>query len=212
MSGQSDRTVQNRLETATGDERSDLLDGLALAAAAGDPVAAETLAWAVRRLGLARPSIRRYLLRPHDVETAEQLTLIAVALRIGSFRGESRFTTWLYRVAGNEAKQFVRREHRHVGADLDEVDESHDAEQFVARVSSMIADELAVRSAIAAMPDRHRRPLLLREESGLSYAEIADELGVPLSTAKTWVRRGRAELASALGELYGATRRRSSEA
>lgn len=194
-----------QLEKATTEERPDLVDALAQAAGEGDRVAAEDLAWAILHFGLARPSIRRYLLRPDAVEAAEQRTLIAVALRIGTFRGEARFTTWLHQVAGNEAKQLIREEHRHASRTDDVGPEEH-AEQFVARVSSMIADEAAVRAAIASLSERHRGPLLLRETDGLTYEEIADRLDVPVGTAKTWVRRGRAELASTLADLYRPTR------
>lgn len=200
------RSARTQLEKATTEERPDLLDAVARAAGEGDPSAAEDLAWAILHFGLARSSIRRYLLRADDVEAAEQRTLIAVALRIGSFRGDARFTTWLHQVAGNEAKQLIREEHRHSSRADDDGPEEH-AEQFVARVSSMIADEAAVRAAIASLSERHRGPLLLRESDGLTYEEIADRLDVPVGTAKTWVRRGRAELAEALADLFRPTRR-----
>ena len=126
------------------------------------------------------------------------------------FRGDSRFTTWLYQVAGNEAKQLIRSEarHRDRASDLDVSDE---AENFVARVSSMVADADAVSRALASVPERHRVPLTLREEDGLTYEEIADRLGVPVSTAKTWVRRGRAEMATTLADQFGSIDRPPAE-
>lgn len=104
---------QARLRAAPPEERGALLDDLAAAAAAGDTDAVETLAWAVHRFGLALPAIRQYLLRQVDIDAAEQRTLIAVTYRIRSFRGDARFTTWLHRVAANEAKQVIRSEARH---------------------------------------------------------------------------------------------------
>ena len=198
--------VRSQLLAAVDDERADLLDALASSAADGDITASEDLAWAILHLRLARPSIRRYLLRDADIEVAEQRTLIAVALRVGAFRGDSRFTTWLYQVAGNEAKQLIRSEARHRDRTAT-VDVSDESENFVARVSSMVADADAVRRALAAVPDRHRHPLELREQDGLTYEEIAGRLDVPVSTAKTWVRRGRAEMAAALADQFGPTDR-----
>lgn len=185
------------LENATEQERPDLLDELARTAAAGEPAAAAELAWAVKRFRLAVGAIREYLISDADVDAAEQATMIAVAFRIGSWRGDSRFTTWLYQVAKNEARQLIRAEKRH--SDRAEPGELIDqAEHFVARVSSMIADAAMVRRAIDELGENHRQALLLREEQGLTYDEIADHLGVPLSTAKTWVRRARLELAELL--------------
>jgi RNA polymerase sigma-70 factor (ECF subfamily) len=188
---------RNRLEAATVDERADILDELARVAAAGDNDACGELAWAVLRFGFARSAIRKYLISDADTDAAEQATLVAVAFRIGSWRGEGRFTTWLHQVATNEAKQLIRSESRHsdraIAADPDDV-----AEQFIGRVSSMIADAAMVRAAIEALPNQHRQALELREDGGLTYDEIADQLGIPLSTAKTWVRRGRIELAEQL--------------
>lgn len=207
------RTTRTQIEQASAEARPALLDELAVAAAGpaetvGD--AADDLAWAILHLGLARPAIRRYLLRSDDIESAEQRTLIAVALRIGSFRGEARFTTWLHQVASNEAKQLIREQSRHSSRADPSGPEEH-AEAFVARVSSMIADEAAVAAALASLDERHRGPLLLRETDGLTYEEIAGRLEVPLGTAKTWVRRGRAELAAALADLYRPTRQPPTE-
>lgn len=194
-------SVRRRLEAADDDRRSTLLDELAAAAATGDTDAAADLAWSVRHFRLARPALHRVLIKEHDIEVAEQRTLVAVALRIGSFEGRSRFTTWLHRVAVNEAKQFVRSETRRrdripAAAPIDD----EVAHGLVARVSSMIADRARIAAEIAQLPDSHRRALLLREDQGLSYAEIGRELDVPDSTAKTWVRRARLRLAERLSQ------------
>jgi RNA polymerase sigma-70 factor (ECF subfamily) len=53
--------------------------------------------------------------------------------------------------------------------------------------------------ALAALPDDYRQVMLLRHVSGLSYQEIADTLGVPLGTVKTWLFRAREQLVARLG-------------
>ncbi len=186
-----------RLRATTGAERDVILDELALAAAGGDGDAAATLAWAVRHFALAMPAIRQYLLRQADIDAAEQRTMIAVVYRIGSFRGDARFTTWLHRVAANEAKQVVRSLARHHDRSVTLWLEEQ-GEHLVQRISSMVADRAIVQREIDRLPDRLRRALLLREQEDLTYEEIAQRLDVPLGTAKTWVRRGRALLAATL--------------
>lgn len=188
---------RRQLEAATDNERGALVDVLARAATVGDTTAASELAWAILRFRLARGAIRQYLLSDADVQAAEQATLVAVAFRIGSWRGESRFTTWLYQVAKNEARQLIRTEQRH-GDRAAFGDAIEHAEHFVGRVSSMIANEVIVASAIAELSENHRQALLLREEQGLSYDEIAVSMSIPTNTAKTWVRRARAALAEHL--------------
>lgn len=196
--------ARRSLEAADEGTRPDLLDEIARRAASGDTDAGGDLAWAVLRFKLARGPIRQYLIGDADVQSAEQATLVAVAFRIGSWRGEGRFTTWLHQVAKNEAKQLIRAEKRH--SDRAEAGEPEDhAEHFVARVSSMIADEAMVRAAIAALPDDRRQALLLREEQGLTYDEIADALSININTAKTWVRRARLELAERLTDAIAGT-------
>lgn len=202
-----DRSISARrrqLEAASDDERAPLLNGLAREAADGSIDAAAELAWAVRRFRLAHPALRRYLLSDADIDAAEGQVLVAVAYRIGSFRSESKFTTWLHQVASNEAKMLIRGEKRH--SDRAEPGDAEEfAEQFVARVSSMVVDRTVVRIVIDELPPNHRNALLLREESGLTYEEVADQLEIPLSTAKTWVRRGRGELAERLSERLAGT-------
>lgn len=195
------RSIEGRLRLASDHERGGLLDALAAEAAAGGGDASQTLTWAVHRLGLARPAIRQYLFQESDVDTAEQQTLIAVAQRIGSFRGDSRFTTWLHRVAANEAEQVIRSEARH--RDRIVVLPEDAGERVGQRISSMIADRAVIQREIDRLPEHLRRALVLREHQDLTYEEIAGTLDVPLSTAKTWVRRGRAALAARLADQLG---------
>ncbi len=201
MIARSSVELRRLLELAPEGERSDLLDELATQVVAGGEGAAAALAWAVRHFQLARPALRAYLISDADVDAAEQATLVAVAFRMGSFRGDAKFTTWLHRVATNEARQLIRSERRHTErAEPGDIDEY--AEQFVETVSSMLANHEVVQQAIAGLSPNHRRAMVLREDQGYSYEEVASHLGVPVGTAKTWVRRGRAELAVALREQF----------
>lgn len=79
-----------------------LLDPLARAAADGDPVAVDLLVTVLDRTRLAEPTIRR-LVVDDRVDDVHQDVLVAVAQSVGGFRGGARFTTWLFRVAHNQA-------------------------------------------------------------------------------------------------------------
>lgn len=196
-----DPSAEARLGAAPPEERGALLDELAVAAAAGQATAAETLVWAVRHFGLALPAIRQYLLRRVDIDAAEQRTLLAVTYRIGSFRGDARFTTWLHRVAANEAKQVVRSEARHQDRAAPLPDEA--GGPTMQGISSLIADRAVVQREIDRLPPRFRSALVLREHEDRTYEEIAQILAVPVGTAKTWTRRARAMLAERLAEQLG---------
>lgn len=174
-----------------GDQSDGLLDGIAVAAAHGSDVALDLLLAAIDELGLARSAIRRLVLDPYAVDDITQDVLIVVAEKIGTFRGESRFTTWLYRVARFKAIDHLRRSRDTVGLD-DSEQEPSDA----MRMSSLIANRALIRTALDALPEHYREAVVLRDVEGLPYEEVATRAGIPLNTAKTRVARGRALVAA----------------
>lgn len=179
---------------------SPLLDQLATAAAAGSIPALELLLAAVEDLGLARSAIRRLVLEPTAVDDVAQDVAITLAERIGSFRGESRFTTWLYQVARFKSIDHLRRQRDQVS--LDDGSEELPGSD-AARISSMIATRQILRDAIDELPEHYRGPLVLRDVERLRYDEIAERSGIPLNTAKTRVARARALLAGKLATRPG---------
>jgi RNA polymerase sigma-70 factor (ECF subfamily) len=192
------RELRRLLAGGTRETNAPLLDALATSASKGSQDSCEELIASVRDLGLAKPAIRKYLMSDHDVDAAEQATFVALAYRIDRFAGTSRFTTWLHTVAANEAKQVVRGKARHSDRRAGDAPEDLSGDNFVNRVSSVIANEQMVRAAMGELPENHLTALVLREEQALSYEEIAEQLEVPLGTAKTWVRRARMELSERL--------------
>lgn len=177
-----------------------MIDAIATRARDGQKTACSDLAWAILRFGLARPALHRYLIGDADIQDAEQATLVAVALRVGSWRGEGRFTTWLHQVASNEARQLIRSQSRRPTQRF--ADDATEPELFVQRVSSMLADANAVRDAVEGLPDNYRAVVELREFDGLTYDEIASSLDLPINTVKTHLRRARLELAERLAATY----------
>lgn len=187
------RSVALLLADGGADRRSTgaFVDELARLAAAGSAPAVELLIEAIDGLGLARSGVRGVLLDDGEAEDAAQDVLVAVAETIGSFRGESQFSTWLHQVARNKA---VARLRLRTGPTVLGCDRAGDSQ----RISSMIASRQTVAAAVAGLPWRYRDAVVLRDLEGLSYAEVADRLGLPLNTARTRIARGRAILAGRL--------------
>jgi RNA polymerase sigma-70 factor (ECF subfamily) len=174
------------------ERRGGTLDAVARAAAGGSELALEMLLAAIDESGIARSAIRKLVLDPPTIDDIHQDVLIVVAEKIGTFRGESRFTTWLYRVARFKAIDHLRRQR-------DSVALSEDGLQFptdAIRLSSLIANRATIRGAVDELPDHYRDAVVLRDIECLPYEEIATRAGIPLNTAKTRVARGRALVAA----------------
>lgn len=166
------------------------IDQVAAAAADGSTTALELLLRLIDDGGLARPAVRRLIVEPASVDDVVQETMIAVAERIGSFRGDSRFTTWLHQVARFKAIDFLRRQRDAVSIDGDDV-----VPTDTMRISSMIATRKVLGGLVEALPDHYRQPVVMRDIDQLPYEDIATRLDLPLNTVKSRIARGRAMLA-----------------
>jgi RNA polymerase sigma-70 factor (ECF subfamily) len=134
-----------------------------------------------------------------DVPRAEQLTQDAFVLawrRIGSFRGESAFTSWLHRLAVNvvleDGRKRRRREvHEEVVSDLTTVD----------RPASGARPDLrmALERAVAALPKGARTVLVLHDIEGYTHEEVAQLTGTAVGTTKAQLHRARRLLREMLG-------------
>ncbi len=133
---------------------------------------------------------------PEDAREVAQETFLKVFRRLDTFQGQSRFSTWLFRVARNAAFDFLRRKRgRPVAvAEFDDARDHSDAgdaaDPWTAPVRG--ADPLKalrdrelgaqIERAIEQLSPAHREILLLREVEGLSYEELATVLGIPKGT------------------------------
>jgi RNA polymerase sigma-70 factor (ECF subfamily) len=169
---------------------------IARAAAGGSSEALERLLYLVDRCRLAYGPIWSVLSDPDAVEDAAQETIVAVTRGIQTFRGDARFTSWLYRVARNAAMANLRA--RRDDAPLTEAPEP--LAGVTRSLSSIVTDRVALDRAIDALPSEFRDALTLRERDQLQYEEIADRLGVPIGTARSRISRARARLATSLRE------------
>ncbi|APC12517.1 MULTISPECIES: RNA polymerase sigma factor RpoE [Providencia] len=134
-----------------------------------------------------------------DVPDVAQESFIKAYRAIGSFRGDSAFYTWLYRIAVNTAKNYlVAQDRRPPASDL----EASDAENFetagaLKEISNpenlMLSDELkkVVFKTIESLPEDLRMAITLRELDGLSYEEIAEIMDCPVGTVRSRIFRAR---------------------
>jgi RNA polymerase sigma-70 factor (ECF subfamily) len=133
-----------------------------------------------------------------EAQDASQEVWVRVWANLKSFRGESAFSTWLYRITVNTCLSVQRKESRREDREVEE-ETTHlsepsggAADPEAAVLNSERREE--VRVALGSVREDHRAALVLRHMDGLSYAEIAEILGVPDGTAKGWVSRGRAAM------------------
>ena len=116
------------------------------------------------------------------------------------FRGDSSFSTWLYRLTSNAAIDFLRRQRRQGGSDGVSLDDEDTFLEVADPAPSphQQAERLELRDALArglgALSPEHRQVLLLRELQGLTYEEIAAALELDLGTVKSRIARAREKL------------------
>jgi RNA polymerase sigma-70 factor (ECF subfamily) len=139
---------------------------------------------------------------PQDVMEVTQDTFVRVWRHIGTFRGDAAVSTWVHRIAMNEALMRVRRK-RLPQTDLDAMASSA-AMQSVdlpAEAAARAARIRAVRVALAALPPDHRAAVVLRDMEGYGSAESAAILGVAEPALKARLHRGRMRLRSLLADV-----------
>src|SRR5512141_2005477 len=156
--------------------------------------------------------LSRWVRDPAEVEDVTQEAFIKAYRALPSFRGESAFYTWLYRIAINTAKNYLvalgRRAPTTTGFDNEEAEGFEDAEQL--RDSNTPETELegkqvaaVVNKAMDALPEDLRTAITLREIEGLSYDEIADVMNCPIGTVRSRIFRAREAIATELRPLLG---------
>lgn len=150
--------------------------------------------------------------RKSDALDIVQEGFIRVHKHLGTFQGTSSFSTWLYRIIMNLAIDHHRRSRRAQSVPLDAVRDDglagaallpHRADGDPGR--SVFRKELVreIQAALDALPEHHRKVILLREVEGLSYEEIASVLEVPKGTVMSRLFHARKKLQLALREYIG---------
>jgi RNA polymerase sigma-70 factor (ECF subfamily) len=178
----------------------DILD----AAVAGDSAALDTV------LKTIRPHVERQLLRypvsEDDRNDLLQATLMQIVRRLGSFRAESSFSTWLFRVTANEALMLMRSRRRHRArfvegleweelATLPAMNDTDPDGDF--GVEARQRDE-RVRDALGELPEDYRDVVIAHYHLDLGLQEIADKLSITESAVRSRLHRARTRLRSLL--------------
>lgn len=126
-----------------------------------------------------------------DAEDAVQECIIAIWRGLPRFRGESQFSTWIYRIAANAALGIARRRKEVPIEEIFDVPLTSGFEDAIA-----LHDE--IQAALRTVPEDFRIALVLREYGGLTYEEIARHQGVPIQTVKSRLNRARSAVRAAL--------------
>ena len=145
---------------------------------------------------------------PEDAADMTQETFIKAYNSLGSFRGDSKFSVWLYRIANNVCLDFLRSRSRKPTVSLSVEDDEGEETQLDVADESQSPELLlergltrdAVRRGLDTLPPDYKQILLLREIQGLSYEEIASALGIDLGTVKSRIFRARKKLCAFLIE------------
>jgi RNA polymerase sigma-70 factor (ECF subfamily) len=143
--------------------------------------------------------VARYVNNPGDVPDVAQEAFIKAYRALPTFRGESAFYTWLYRIAVNTTKNYLTSQGRRPPSSDVEADEAEyygggEALQEVATPENLaLTDEIkrTVFTAIEALPEDLRTAITLREMEGLSYEEIAEIMDCPVGTVRSRIFRAR---------------------
>lgn len=145
----------------------------------------------------------RMLGHKHEAEDVAQEVFITVFKTIATFRGDSKLSTWLYRIAVNHSKNRIKYLARRHDRDRDELDEvpSGTDDQFGGlapaapdRALEGVQLEARVTRAIRELDEEHRVVVVLRDLEELSIEEICDITGLPDGTVKSRLHRARLQL------------------
>ncbi|AOS45771.1 ECF RNA polymerase sigma factor SigE [Lacunisphaera limnophila] len=163
----------------------------------------------IMRTHHARTFRLAYAIVHHEADARDiaQEVWLTVWKQLPSFRGDSRFTSWLHPIVTRRAIDHLRKRRRwfdrflpfNTGNDED-VQVAEPATETTARDLAEGQDTVSrVRAAMAALPPKHRAILALREMEGLSYEEIAAATGIPTGTVMSRLFHARRLLAEKLG-------------
>lgn len=149
-----------------------------------------------------------------EVEDVTQEAFIKAYRALPSFRGESAFYTWLYRIGINTAKNFLVTQGRRAPTTTSAGFDSEDAENFEegsqlremnTPESELMSKQIAetVNQTLQELPEELRTAITLREIEGLSYEEIASIMNCPIGTVRSRIFRARETIAEKLRPMLG---------
>jgi RNA polymerase sigma-70 factor (ECF subfamily) len=153
--------------------------------------------------------VARLLRDPTEAEDVAQDAFVKAYRALGSFRGDSAFYTWLYRIAVNTARNVMASRQRRpldYEADLNESEQSA-VESRMRHTdtpeAAVLSEEIhqTVNHAVEQLPEDLRTAIILREVEGLSYEEIAEAMDCPVGTVRSRIFRAREAIDRSLKPL-----------
>jgi RNA polymerase sigma-70 factor (ECF subfamily) len=139
----------------------------------------------------------RTLGREEDARDVVQEAFLRAFRGLRGFKGEAKFSSWLYRITLNLCRDWIRKERRapivQVPEGTDPIDLADDQVAPAESVEDLVARRemsQAVSQAMTELPEEQRTAIMLKEYHGLTFQEIADMLDCPLSTVKTRLYQG----------------------
>jgi RNA polymerase sigma-70 factor (ECF subfamily) len=147
----------------------------------------------------------RTLGREEDARDVTQETFLRAFRALSGFKGDAKFSSWLYRIALNLCRDWMRKERR---TPIAAIPEGVELEQLAGERGPVeTVEDLAARTELSAvvakamehLPAEQRQAIILKEYHGLTFQEIADLMNCPLSTVKTRVYQGLSTLRRQLG-------------
>ena len=159
--------------------------------------------------------LSRFIRDPAEIEDVTQEAFIKAYRALPSFRGDSAFYTWLYRIGINTAKNFLvslgRRAPTTTEFNSEEAETFEDAEHLRdvnTPENELMSRQIAetVNDTLGALPEELRSAITLREIEGLSYEDIASIMNCPIGTVRSRIFRAREAIAERLRPLLGTTK------
>src|SRR3954452_25455466 len=147
--------------------------------------------------------------REEDARDVCQETFLRAFRALPGFRGQAKFSSWLYRIALNLCRDWLRRELRAAivqppeGVDLMELAAAAEPTESIEDLVARKDMTRVVERAMARLPEEQRTAIVLKEYHGLTFQEIADLVGCPLSTVKTRLYQGLSVLRRELDKSAG---------
>lgn len=167
----------------------------------------------------------RILGNQHDAEDVTQQTFLNALEHLETFRGDSSFATWLFRIATNAALKIIRKRRGLDTVSLEQSTEPQDGSdtiphpEYIAdwrqtpdRLAQQAETRRVLEQALAELDEKHRLVFLLRDVEGLSIKETAEALGLTEANVKVRLLRARLQLREKLTLIFGDPERRLTRA
>ena len=148
----------------------------------------------------------RVIGREEEARDVAQETFLRAFRALKGFKGQAKFSSWLYRITLNLCRDWMRRERRTPvaqppdGVDIIELAGESTPSESIEDLVSRHELGRAVAKAMSQLPEEQRTAIILKEYHGLTFQEIADQLDCPLSTVKTRLYQGLTVLRKQLRE------------